>query len=533
MTIELTYTPIDRDGDLRAEIVARCNGSSIARTKVNLSSDASRRKFRQSLLAVDRSLTADEIDRELLRIADELQSERLRRSRTSTESSEPTSIASNIRPISIDQARAVFSKWIMLDDWDVLDVVLGTVMVHRIEGDPLWLFIVGPPGAVKTEILRSLSAYPGVRAVSTLSPNAMISGYITDGADPSLLPKLDGKVLIVKDFTTILQMQRDARQEVISTLRDVYDGEACKVFGTGESKSYRSRFGLIAAVTPVIDDYSSVNAQLGERFLRFRLESGDTLCKIAKALGNATTENRMREELTQAALGVLANEPRRPELPERTAMRIVHLANLLAVARSEVSRDRGGTVTYVPVPEVGTRLAKQLKKLALGVGMVRGLAVVDDAVYRLVVRVALDTLPSMRTRLLRQLWIMSNGFQTTQAIADEIELDTETAKVWLSDLRLLRIVDRLGERPFTWKLQGSFVADILAAEVWPIPKNDCSPPNSDPLIDRDRERYEGCKVGGVPPDFCESDAVDDVELRERDAIQAVEREEEAARLPYP
>ena len=335
----------------------------------------------------------------------------------------------------------------------MLDAVFGTVMVHRLPGDPLWLLIVGAPGDGKTEIIRASSEHPDIYPVSSLSPNALISGYITDGPDPSLLPKLDGKVLVIKDFTAILQMQRDARNEVISMLRDCYYGEACRVFGTGETKRYKSRFGLIAAVTPVIDDYSSINAMLGERFLRFRLATdNNNLKKIDKAMANTANEDRMRAELSQAALGVLAQESKIPEIPSATEDRIKHLANLLATARSEVSRDAKGMVTYVPVPEVGTRVVKQLKKLALGVGMARAQATVDDDIYQIVAHVALDSLPSMRCRLLKQMWATREQFETTQVIADACEFDTDTCRRWLSDVRLLGIVDRViaAKNAHTW-----------------------------------------------------------------------------------
>ncbi|MHC4092159.1 MAG: hypothetical protein ACYSVY_18125, partial [Planctomycetota bacterium] len=312
-----------------------------------------------------------------------------------------------------------------------------------------------------------------------------------------MLPKLDGKVLIIKDFTAVLQMHREARQEVVSTLRDAYDGEAARAFGTGELKSYRSRFGLLAAVTPVIDDYGSVNAMLGERFLRYRLRLGDNLEKIVKALANTAKEDAMRDELAEAAQGVLLQTPGKPDLPEMIGTRISHLANFLATGRSVVSRDRSGTVTYLPQPEVGTRVAKQLKKLALGVAMARNEQVVSEDVYRIVVRVARDSLPSMRERVLERLWGLRGNFEATQCIADTCELDTDTCRVWLSDLRLLGIADREGERPYRWQMKPEFQEDIDAAQVWTTDDSDiCPPPDTAPLIDNDPEAYEGCGVGG-------------------------------------
>ena len=92
--------------------------------------------------------------------------------------------------------------------------------------------------------------------------------------DHSLLPKLDGKVLVIKDFTALLNMPREARQQILGDLRDAYDGNAAKAFGTHvETRRYTSKFGIMAAVTGAIDKHAAVMQQLGERFLKLRLSS--------------------------------------------------------------------------------------------------------------------------------------------------------------------------------------------------------------------------------------------------------------------
>jgi hypothetical protein len=450
----------------------------------------------------------------------------------------------------LDEAKEVFAKWLKLKDWTVLDVVLAVAKVHELEGDPLWLALVAPPGAIKTEITRSLSDHPSIYAVSTLSPNALISGYITDGPDPSLLPKLDGKVLTIKDFTAILQMQRDARGEIISMLRDCYDGEAARAFGTGETKSYRSRFGLIACVTPMIDDYSSVNAMLGERFLRYRLATEGTLDKIDQALKNTAGETTMRRELSRAAQGVLNLQAYEPKVPAEITEQIKHLANFLSTARSEVSRDRAGKVTYMPQPEVGTRVGKQLKKLAMGPAMARGLDTVDDNTYGIVARVAVDSLPSMRERLLRGLWMLREEYKLTQDIADSIQLDTDSCRRWLADLRLLGIVDRVIEakNAHTWRLQQWVVDGVIEAQldvIWGAPNSAPHGPEAKNGDSGDSVSYStvGSEVAPLPHDITDGNpqadnpecAVgapspdDDSDLAEREAIQAVEAEEAAPR----
>jgi len=313
----------------------------------------------------------------------------------------------------------------------------------------------------------------------------LISGYITDGGpDPSLLPKLDGKVLVIKDFTAILEMPNESRAEVMGVLRDAYDGECCKAFGTGEIKSYKSRFGLIAAVTPFIDSCWGVNQQLGERFLRFRLPSLARQEKVRRAMCNSNNETVMRKELSQAANGILSREAVVPVVPDAIEHRLIALADFVALCRSEVSRNRQGVVQFVPMPEVGTRVGKALKKLAMGISMARGESEVTDDVYRIIRRVGLDCIPSMRARLLGVLWGFQGAFQRTSTIADAAEFPTDTAKTFLDDLRLLGVVERGGDAntAYVWKLCSDFVVTAERAEVWGNGSGGRVPPDFVPLM---------------------------------------------------
>ena len=90
--------------------------------------------------------------------------------------------------------------------------------------------------------------------LTSLTPQTLISGFVDEGKpDPSLLPKLDGKILIVKDLTPLISGSADVRSAVLGQLRDAYDGSSAKAFGTGDVKRYESRFGMLFGVTPVIE----------------------------------------------------------------------------------------------------------------------------------------------------------------------------------------------------------------------------------------------------------------------------------------
>jgi len=382
-------------------------------------------------------------------------------------------------PLTLTEAKKVYHKWLELDDDRVIDVVFADIVANRLPGDPLWMFIVAAPGGCKTEIIRSLSASPEVYAISDLTPNTLISGALNTHGDPSLLPRLHGRVLAIKDFTTILTKRHDDRQEILGQLRDAYDGEAAKTFGTGETRSYKAHFAILAGVTPAIDAYTSVGAQLGERFLRYRLAPPSDLDQtVLRAIDNASHEPGMREELQRAALGVLARipmVPAVPQLPEDMKRIIAALARLVALCRSTVARD-GYTreIKFVPAPEVGTRLGKQLVKLGYGLAIVRGVTEVGGAELATLRKVAVDTIPSRSEAALRKLWEAvvdsenadTGAWRSTRGIGEQMGWETDSVRRVLEDFHALGIVERRGSRPFEWRLADENVELIRTSGVY-------------------------------------------------------------------
>ena len=364
----------------------------------------------------------------------------------------------------------VFKKWLILDDPEIIKIICACMFANRLPGDPLWLFIIAPPGGSKTEILSSLTGEFAV-TVSTLTEHSLISGLRQgkNPIDPSLIPKLDGKVLIIKDFSAILSMRRESREEILSTLRDAYDGECSKAFGSNVGTvRYKSKFGLIAAATPIIDRFYSIEQQLGERFLKARIRSLNPDKVVTKSLANLGKEKIMRRELATAMQAILLktlvinNEPKfDPGIQEQ----LIALASLLALFRSGVSRNPyDNTIDFVPEAEIGTRLVKQLSKIAIGLAIVDKREIVSQDDYQIAKRVALDTLPSKKKAIIDALITLKirNGdmYFTSQDIGNISDFPTETCKIILEDLRILNVILRTGTNRFSWKLNQR-ICDLL------------------------------------------------------------------------
>ena len=174
--------------------------------------------------------------------------------------------------------------------------------------------------------------------------------------DPSLLPKLKhGTVLTLKDFTTVLSMHRDRRHEILSQLREIYDGSYSKSWGTGKTLNWKGKIGLIASVTTIIDTHYSIYQTLGERFVQYRIGQPDPEQVAEIAMLYQGEEQEMREELSTAVKEFVDGLSLEvvPELDGETLKKLARLASFAVQARSGVIRDSygGKEITYVP----GTR----------------------------------------------------------------------------------------------------------------------------------------------------------------------------------
>jgi hypothetical protein len=151
---------------------------------------------------------------------------------------------------------------------------------RKLGGDPVWLMLVGGSGVGKTERLIPLAVMPDVVLESSITgPAALLSGTgkkeRAKDATGGLLRKLPegGGMLLLKDFTSIIDMHRDARAEVLAALREIYDGRWDRSVGAegGRTLTWVGHVGLVAGCTTAIDSGHGVMSAMGTRFMLIRL----------------------------------------------------------------------------------------------------------------------------------------------------------------------------------------------------------------------------------------------------------------------
>lgn len=284
-------------------------------------------------------------------------------------------------------------------------LVLSVIFSNKIFADPynpLWLFLVGPPGSGKTLVLQTSSDSELSHFEGSMTSKTLVSGFKTpDGSDASLLPNIIGKTLMIEDFTGILSLPSGEQEEIYGVLRSVFNGRYEKHYGHIGSRVYPEpgsehdtcHFTIVAGCTGVI--HADARANKGERFIKYHITSTSQLAQVQSAIKNTinqtTPETILREPVSAFIDYKLSNIPETvPSVPEWVEHRVSGLGQIVACIRAVVVRKHGELVLR-PEMEVATRISKQLIKLGQAIAFTLDKTEIDEEVYMLMQRVGLDT----------------------------------------------------------------------------------------------------------------------------------------------
>jgi len=370
---------------------------------------------------------------------------------------------------SLAQAREVVAKWLKLPDLDVVDLILATVVANAHDGDPVWVLLVGPPSSAKSELLRAVADVPQCYRLSSLTGRTLLSGH-KDARGGLLFRIPDHSTMVLLDFGQVLSLHPNDKALVLQRLREVYDGYTKGDFGNrAEGLEWRGKLGFLSGATPAIEKYTSVGAELGDRFLFYRMCVPERKGQARGAISKAGTESEMRDELAQAFAGALssAGDPNTVEVPKEAKEAIATLATLTTRLRTPVSRNPyTKDIDYLPEPEGPARFAKALVLLGKALAAVRGKTTVGGGGLQVLARIALACIPSRRIALANAMVNICKG--TTKGISLAANISTSSGKLILEDLMYLEAVDRWTESdsntaPFLWRLKPEVRAEFVFA----------------------------------------------------------------------
>lgn len=349
-----------------------------------------------------------------------------------------------------------------------IEIAMITILAGAYKTEPIWMFLVAPPSSGKTAIINSLKylAEPmddKAIFVSHVTTHSLISGMETKRGDPSLFALLNGtnKALIIKDFTSVLAMRQQDKEDIYGQLRDGHDGYTSKTFGNGIKREYNSlRFSTLAAVTEAIYDESANFQSLGERFGKLNIGRGNDLDYTRAAMSKAilTRDEFARMEDRTAVLMYSCiknlikkaeeNEYRLPEISPELQKALIGISLYVAAMRGVVSRDKykRDYIKSAPSSDMGIRNLKMLRDIAALKAALYGrkIATLEDLPF--VKKIALDTINQRDEELLRGIYHLnkngSDEILNRSKILSESRYTPYTVKCVTDDLVMLDILQK-------------------------------------------------------------------------------------------
>mgnify|MGYP003340607996 FL=1 len=334
---------------------------------------------------------------------------------------------------------------------DAATIVAATLLGAKLPGDPLWMFLVGPPSTSKTTIVDAFAFdCQHCESLSKLTSKALISGWKIPGTDDdvSIFPLLKNRTLLIKDYTAVMSLGSGVQEELYGILRDCYDGRVKVTYGNGKTCDYNDvYFSLVAAVTDEIrrDNRSA----LGERFLKCEVigEDYDAMALTMAALNSVVKDATRTRNLQLLGCsirnylnGVYINPNNLPTLPDKYKLSLSALSLVIGHLRATVAKTQDD-LQFRSRPEGGGRVVKQLSKLGLCLSLLLKKPEFDKEVYRLVKKVALDTIKSFQLELCQLLSLNVKGLTTNQ-IQHRMQIPKTTTQRILGDLQALQVVQR-------------------------------------------------------------------------------------------
>lgn len=366
-------------------------------------------------------------------------------------------------PVTLEEALRTVDE-ILPGKKDLVRLAMATSISHLLDQKtPLWIMFVGVPSSAKTEVARLLNYIPSTYYLDALTENAFVSGAKNhNGSEPlDLLPLLNGKCFIIKDFTTTLSQREETVKKILGDLTSIYDDSFGKHSGARGTVRYHAFFSILGCVTPqAINRHQRYMNQIGPRFLFFRVPTSEET-EVNQALEIIWSFSDSKAKFTEAQKKVSAYcyqlAQKVPEIQLNKESKEVQdqlnsLAKFIARARGMVitkqaefyNSDNEKVTFYEPLEvqiEEPFRALLQLRVLARSLAVVSGKQEVGVEELELVKKVALSSMPADRALLLSVIATEDKQWSAKE-IADQLGISHKTALRQMDELVSLKVLSK-------------------------------------------------------------------------------------------
>lgn len=374
----------------------------------------------------------------------------------------------NLKPVPCTTYKACVNEWTKAMKWSegldrFLSVALASAMSTRQKGDQLWVRGVSPPSTGKTTIAEAI-AVAGEDFVKVVSEfTGLYSGYQVDAEgseDLSLIAKINGKMLIIKEGNTLMSSPR--RDLLMGQLRDLYDRTTRSSFKNKMGGEYATNCTNLICGTEAMRTEMDA-AELGVRYLDCRIMHRIDI-EDEKAVARMKARQAAREvRMSAVGEGGHHYSPELTRAMQTTGGYVRHLmtnATGLLSAVEETDRgidfcvDCGLLVAYLRARpskkhdedterEIAARLTSQFVRLGSCLAAVMNRPRDDDPlVLERVRQTALDTCWGKTAQIVEHLYQEGAGGMEMRVLAFKESLTDQKCRDLLRFLAQIRVVEK-------------------------------------------------------------------------------------------
>lgn len=343
----------------------------------------------------------------------------------------------------------------------MLAIATSSVRKNRVM---LWLLLVGSPSSGKTDLVKLIKNNKDVMCLDNLTQNSFITGERSTEKEKTydLLPLLNNKCLVIKDWTSLFSLDEKATKKIIGDWVNSYDKSLSKFSSRRGNITYESEFSHVGCITPAtLNKHTQYLNMIGPRFLHFIIpdltadqenQSFDAIFSNEdrsikeKEAGNLVSN--YLDYLNEKDILSIKNLSKGAERFLRIASRFMAKARGIVVIQSATFKDdEGKDVTYYEALDTQIeqpwRAVQQLIALSKYLALVANKDEVGADELSLIREIVLSSMPADRAGALKVLRNTNNQEITTKELSDDSGKSFKTSGRLLEELSSLGILKKL------------------------------------------------------------------------------------------
>lgn len=326
----------------------------------------------------------------------------------------------------------------------------------------LWLLLVGVPSSGKTDIVRLIKEADTTYYLDNLTQNAFISGERAnkDNKVYDLLPLLDKKCLVIKDWTSIFSLDERMTKKLLGDLVGIYDKEFTKFSSRRGNIGYVSAFSQLGCITPAtLNRHTHYMNMVGPRFLCYTMPSStlesenQSYEQIFSNQDRSLIEKEARLYVSSYLAQLVQKSPNIKPLSKEVQGYLRIAAELMSKCRGIVilqsasfKNESGEDVKYYEVLDVQIeqpwRAVQQLITLAKYLAFVMDKDEVGVSELTIIKEIVLSSMPADRSQALR---VVKNqdGAITAKGLTEFFDRSIKTSRRLLDELVALKVLEKI------------------------------------------------------------------------------------------